>query len=437
MNAVWLGLLAASVLWGAFAGNMEAVSRASVESAKDAVTLAIGLVGVMAFWLGMMRVLEEAGALQSLARLLRPVMRRLFPDVPPDHPAMSAMILNFAANMLGLGNAATPFGIKAMAELEKLNPCPGVATNAMALFLALNTSGLALAPLGVIALRASLGSRDPAGIWIPTLVATSFSTTVALVSAKILEKLVPFPGGDPPGRPSVSSETVRKAEESGEPLAGGDPAPFSRAGCVLSALVVSALLAGACLRVVGALGAGETPGAVLREFSSHWLLPSLALLFALYGVSRGVAVYEALVRGAREGFELAVRIIPFLVAILVAAGMARASGLLAGLGLVLGPLLRPLGFPPEALPVALLRPLSGSGAYGVMAEILSTYGPDSSIGYLVSTLQGSTETTFYVLAVYFGAAGVARARHALAAGLLADLGGVVAATCVVRWWVGG
>ncbi len=432
MNWIWLGLVVASVVAAAFGGTMADVTAASIDSARSAVSLALGLVGVMAFWLGLMRIVQEGGLLHTLARALRPLMARLFPEVPADHPAMSAMIMNMASNMLGLGNAATPFGIKAMQELDRLNPRPGVATNAMALFLAINTSNIALAPLGVIALRASLGSTDAAGIWLPTLFATSLSTIVGITAAKLLQRVVAT-GPETAAEPATSRpEAVRLPDEA---RLGADR-PASRPGCLAAGLTLAALGLGFVLHLRAGTAAGLSLGELLREAASSWLLPVLIVLMLVYGLAKRVAVYDAMITGAKEGFEVALRIIPFLVAMIVAAGMFRASGLLGGIIAVIGPALSLLGFPPEALPMALLRPLSGSGAYGIMAEIMQAEGPDSLVGYLVSTLQGSTETTFYVLAVYFGAVGVTRVRHALAAGLTADLAGVIGAVMAVRWLVG-
>ena len=440
MNWIWLGLVVLSVVAAAFNGRMAAVTQASVDSAKSAVTLALGLVGVMAFWLGLMRIAQEGGLLHSLARLLRPIMVRLFPDVPSEHPAMSAMIMNMASNMLGLGNAATPFGIKAMQELDRLNPQPGVATNAMALFLAINTSNVALAPLGVIALRASIGSTDAAGIWLTTLFATSFSTLVGITAAKLLQRVVPI------GKVTSSAEQVANRPE-GDQVNQADQVDLpdedtlgvdrktSPAGCAGAILTVAALAVGFVLHVQNGLVADLSLGDILRDAASSWLLPVLIVSMLLYGMAKQVAVYDAMISGAKEGFQVAIRIIPFLVAIIVAAGMFRASGLLDGIIVLIGPFLSAVGFPAEALPMAILRPLSGSGAYGVMAEIMQAEGPDSPVGYLVSTLQGSTETTFYVLAVYFGAVGVTRVRHALAAGLIADVAGVIGAVLAVRWFL--
>jgi spore maturation protein SpmA len=430
MNAIWVALIVASVVTAAFTGTMPAVSAASIDAAKSAVTLAIGLIGVMAFWLGLMRVVQAGGLLHTLARLLRPVMARLFPDVPADHPAMSAMIMNIAANMLGLGNAATPFGIKAMIELNRLNPVRGVATDAMVLFLAINTSNVALAPLGVIALRASLGSHNAAGIWLPTLLATSASTACAIGTAKLLQRVVP------PVTAYAPSEGLRP-EPVDDPAADvGTARAAAPLGCAAAVLVIAATAIGFGVHLRTALAGGSTASAEVRAAASDWLLPFLIAAMVMYGVAKRVAVYDAMITGAKEGFQVAVRIIPFLVAIIVAAAMFRASGLLALVVAAVGPLTGALGFPAEAIPMAILRPLSGSGAYAVMAETMQASGPDSYVGYLVSTLQGSTETTFYVLAVYFGAVAVTRVRHAVATGLIADLAGCVGAVVAVRWLLG-
>ncbi len=432
MNAIWLGLVLGSVVTAAFSGTMEAVSTASIESAKGAVTLALGLIGVMAFWLGTMRVVQEGGLLHAVARGLRPVMGRLFPEVPPEHPAMSAMIMNIATNMLGLGNAATPFGIKAMIELNRLNPVPGVATDAMVLFLAINTSNVALAPLGVIALRASLGSTNAAGIWLPTLIATSCSTAAAIAAALVLRRMVRPAAAYAPGE-AVAAATPASAPEAAEL---GSERPTAPLGCALAVLSVALIGAGLVWQLRAGMAGGEPLGPQLRGVASSWLLPVLIVAMLGYGMAKRVPVYDAMIKGATEGFQVAVRIIPFLVAIVVAAAMFRASGLLELVTRAIGPFTNPLGFPAEALPMAILRPLSGSGAYAVMAEIMQANGPDSYVGYLVSTLQGSTETTFYVLAVYFGAVGISRVRHAVACGLIADLAGYIAAVAAVGWLLG-
>jgi spore maturation protein SpmB len=359
-------------------------------------------------------------------------MTRLFPDVPADHPAMSAMILNIAANMLGLANAATPFGIKAMMELNRLNPVPGVATNAMVLFLAINTSNVALAPLGVIGLRAAMGSTNPAGIWIPTLLATMFSTAVGITAAKLLQRFVP-----PIEAYSATADEGRAAAAAtvDEPQLG-EARPTSTRGCLFAIAIAVAIAAAAVASVSEGLAAGTAPADLVRAMVSHWLLPVLIGVVLCYGVAKRVPIYDVAIEGAKEGFEVAIRIIPYLVAILVAAGMLRASGLLGAFVDWIAPVTAAVGLPAAAVPMALLRPLSGSGAYAIMAEIMQAEGVDSRVGYLVSVLQGSTETTFYVLAVYFGAVGVSRIRHALAAGLIADAAGVVGAVAAVALLLG-
>jgi spore maturation protein SpmA len=388
---------------------MEALSRAMVDSAAGAVELAIGLVGVMTLFLGLMKVAEAGGLLKIIARLIRPFMVRLFPDVPAEHPAMSAMILNLSANVMGLGNAATPFGIRAMQELDKLNRTPGTATDAMALFLAINTSSVTLLPTGVIALRAAAGSSDPAGIFPTTLFATACSSLIAVAAAKLLGRccrgrLFPAAPDEPGAKPAAAPEAAElmHAETGSYPV-------------WVSTLALSAALALIPLTVA------------YGEALSPWIMPGLLTGFLIFGMARRVRVYEVFVEGAQEGFQVAIRIIPYLVAILVAVGMFRASGALEAMVGWVGPYTARVGLPAEALPMALMRPLSGSGAFAILASIINdpAVGPDSYTGYLVSTLQGSTETTFYVLAVYFGAVQVRRIRYTLAAGLTADLAGII------------
>lgn len=393
---------------------MAALSLAMIDSAGGAVTLAIGLVGVMALFLGLMKVAEAGGLLVIIARTVRPVMIRLFPDVPADHPAMGAMIMNMSANVLGLGNAATPFGIRAMQELDTLNPHKGTATNAMVLFLAINTSSVTLLPTGVIALRASAGSQDPAGILPSTLFATICSTAVAIAAAKLYQRLWPPPTA--PWRETTAGEAATPTPPDtpvGVDTGRGYPAWVSALVFLgIAALIPLSILYGSAI--------------------SPWIIPGLMVGLLAFGVARKVPVYEVFVEGAKDGFQVALRIIPYLVAILVAVGMFRASGAMALLIAPLGAVTNLFGLPPEALSMALLRPLSGSGAYGILASIIEdpSIGPDSYVGYLVSTLQGSTETTFYVIAVYFGAVQVQRLRHALAAGLTADFAGIVAAVFI-------
>ena len=400
---------------------MEGLSKAMVESASGSVELALGLVGVMTLFLGLMKVAEAGGMLTVLARLIRPLMVRLFPNVPPEHPAMGSMILNMSANALGLGNAATPFGIRAMQELDKLNSRHGTATDSMALFLAINTSNVTLLPTGVIALRAAAGSVDPAGILPTTLFATICSTIAAIFAAKAFGCLPMFKRTRP-------LEIEKEKEEDGSGSQGDTPSEKTATGYPVwvSGIGVCALIALVPLTIF--FGRSISP----------WIIPGLMLGFLAFGVARRVRIYEVFVEGAKEGFQVAIRIIPYLVAILVAVGMFRASGAMEAMVNMLGGLTAKVGMPAEALPMALLRPLSGSGAYGVMASIINEpgIGPDSYTGYLVSTLQGSTETTFYVLAVYFGAVQVRRIRHALAAALTADLVGIAAAVVICSFLYG-
>jgi spore maturation protein SpmA len=428
LNSIWLVLVLGSILCAAFTGRMEALGREALEAAKSAVQLVIGLVGVMAFFLGLMRVARDGGLLLRVSRGLAPVLRRLFPEVPPDHPAMGAMIMNLASNVLGLGNAATPFGLKAMSELEKLNPRPGVASDAMVLFLAINATSISLLPLGTIAVRAGAGSTAPASILVPTILATTASTLTAVLAHFVILRLR--------GRAAPAAALPRAAVEDAGAPAAAEPetpgpselpppaSPRMRLAIAAFALALGAALVVHVARALGSAGAGD----VTKDVLATWLLPCLIAFLVLVGFAGRVRVYEVAVEGAREGLEVALRIVPFLVVILVAVAMFRASGALEVVIGLVDPFTSRIGFPAEALPMALLRPLSGSGAFGVMSEILKTHGPDSFVGVLVSTLQGSTETTFYVLAVYLGAARVRDGRHALTACLLGDLAGFVMAT---------
>ena len=402
MNVIFYALVLIAFVGAAFTGSAEATGKAALDSAKTAAELAIGLVGYVSLFLGLMKVVEEAGGLRFMARLIEPLLARLFPDVPRDHPAMGAMVMNLAANALGLGNAATPFGLKAMKELETLNRRPGVATDAMALFLAINTSGVALLPTGMIGLRAKLGSVDPAAIFPTTLFATACSTSVAILAALMLRRLPAFrlDGPPPPAPPRPLTEML-------PPLAFG---------AALIGLVTAVYLGGPAV--------------------SAWILPVLIVGMLTVGVVRKVKVYEVFVAGAREGFQMSIGIIPYLVAILVAVGMLRASGALDAFVSLVGPLSAAVGVPAEVIPLGLLRPLSGSGAMGLTTELMETHGPDSTIGTLAATINGSTETTFYVLAVYFGSIGITRSRHAVPAGLAADIAGFIGAIVACRLLLG-
>ncbi len=452
----WLAATIPSVDWVAPAvvdpeapvkAPMDALSTGLFDAAKASVSLAIGLIGAMAFFLGLMKVAEDGGMLKLVARVLRPVMELLFPDVPADHPAMGAMIMNMSANALGLGNAATPFGIKAMQELDTLNGEKGTATNAMALFLAINTSAVTLLPTGVIALRDVIGSENPAGIMGTTLLASLCSTVAGIGAAKLYQRFSTDPTTVQTGtldyaRLGVFAATTMSA---GLVVTGLFWIPVPMVGRLAVGIGVLVMV-GVGWSVLGSQPARRRPREVLALFAlvyviaigitlcilygeivGPWVVPLIVLGLLSWGFFAGVAVYESFVEGAKEGFAVATKIIPYLVAILCAVGMLRASGALAVFVAFVSPVTSQLGMPAEALPMALLRPLSGSGAYGVMTEIMQNEGPDSYAGYLVSTLQGSTETTFYVIAVYFGAVQVTRIRHAMAAALTADVAGIIGA----------
>ncbi|MCF3629896.1 nucleoside recognition domain-containing protein [Thalassospiraceae bacterium LMO-SO8] len=428
MNVIFLAIVAVAfamgavrqIVWdGVGEAPMALLGKSMIDAAGGAVTLAIGLVGVMALFLGLMKVAEEGGLLRIIAKVLRPLMVRLFPEVPADHPAMGSMILNMSANALGLGNAATPFGIRAMQQLDDLNPHKGTATNAMALFLAINTSSVTLLPTGVIALRAAAGSTDPAGIVPTTLFATICSTAIAIITAKLLAPYFAAssgPAGNGAEAAAPTEESMLEAAENTDG-AGSDAYP-------LWVSVTALMTVGALVPLTVVYG---------REIAP-WIVPGLMVALLGFGAAKRVAVYECFVEGAKDGFNVALRIIPYLVAILTAVAMFRASGAMDAVVGPLGAVTSLIGLPAEALPMALLRPLSGSGAYGVLASIIQdpAHGPDSLVGYLVSTFQGSTETTFYVLAVYFGAVGIRRIRHALFAALLADVAGIGAAVFIVN-----
>ncbi|MEA3546358.1 MAG: nucleoside recognition domain-containing protein [Thermodesulfobacteriota bacterium] len=424
INIIWLAMVVIATVTAAYTGKMDEVTRASFDSAKSAVVLAIGLIGPMALWLGIMKVAEAGGLLRIIARGMRPLMVRLFPDVPPEHPAMSAMIMNMAANALGLGNAATPMGIKAMQELETLSAEKGSATNAMCLFLAINTSSVTILPLGVITVRAAANSANPSAILIPALIATLCSTCVAIVAAKLLAK----------DKNPVLSKVDWEEEKEVTGLSGeeGDLVKPGRGGRIFIGLMIAAFLLAVPYRFFSA-SADFASGGIDLNSISNWLIPVLISTLLIFGYLKGVKIYETLTEGAKEGFNTAIRIMPFMVAIFVAIGMFRASGAMDILITLLSPVTELIGMPAEALAMALMRPLSGSGAFGIMSEIVNQ-APDSFLSFLVSTMQGSTETTFYVLAVYFGAVGIKNTRHALPAALCADAAGILAAVLICNWW---
>ena len=409
INNIWLAMILISVVVAAFKGNMEAVTHSSFDSAKAAVTLAIGLIGAMALWLGLMKVLEAAGALDFISRLIYPVMKKIFPDIPEGHPALSAIIMNMSANMLGLGNAATPIGIKAMKELDRINPEKGTATDSMALFLAINTSSVTVLPLGVITVRAVAGAVSPAAIIIPAILATTVSTITAIFASKFFSD-----GSNKDSAPTFEEEKNIISNEKGK-------IPLFK----ISVFVIFSLLI-ALSAAINLSRADIITFDTVFSSISNWLIPLLISFFLLAGYLKNVKVYEVLTDGAKEGFNTAVRIIPFMVAIFVAIGMFRASGALDIFAETVKPLTSLVGMPADVLPLALIRPLSGSGSFGIMAEIVNR-DPDSFSSFLASVMQGSTETTFYVIAVYFGAIGVVRSRHTIKAALVADLAGISAA----------
>lgn len=421
ISIIWLSIILISIASAAWLGKTGELTLALFDESKSAVMLAIGLIGSMAFWLGMMKILEEAGALKMLAKIVAPVMSKLFPEIPKNHPAIGAMVMNMSANMLGMGNAATPFGINAMQELDKLNGEKGRATNAMCLFLAINTSSVTLLPLGVITIRASAGAADPASILIPSLLATIVSTTVAILATKLMQR----------GTPDCTiTETSEKTEEKPEEK---EEVRASLKKKIVAAVFVLAILSGMVYQIVTADKSDLSFTGVVKAVS-NWLIPAIVAVILLFGYLRNVKIYETLCSGAKEGFNTAVRIIPFMVAIFAAVGMFKASGAMEIMINFLSPVTNLAGMPAEALPMVLMRPLSGSGAFGIMSSIVEK-DPDSFLSYLVSVMQGSTETTFYVLALYFGAVSIKNSRHALPAALCADFAGIMAAVafCHLFW----
>ena len=421
INIIWFSIILISIASAAWLGKMSEVTLALFEESKAAVMLAIGLIGSMAFWLGMMKVLEAAGALKIIAKIVRPVMSKLFPEIPKEHPAIGAIVMNMSANMLGMGNAATPFGINAMQELDKLNAEKGRATNAMCLFLAINTSSVTLLPLGVITIRAAAGAKEPASILIPSLLATIVSTTVAIIATKLMQRGTPD---------CVISETPAEIEEK-EPEVREKKASIGKkiTASVFMLLIFAGMIYQIATSDLSALNFTKVTKAV-----SDWLIPMIVVVILVFGYLKNVKIYETLVKGAKEGFDTAVRIIPFMVAIFAAVGMFKASGAMDIMIRALNPVTNLVGMPAEALPMALMRPLSGSGAFGIMSQIVGNE-PDSFLSFLVSVMQGSTETTFYVLALYFGAVSIKNSRHALPAALCADLAGIMAAVffCHLFW----
>lgn len=397
--------------------RMKDVTNSVLSYASTAVEIALGLIGIMALWLGVMKVAEEAGLIKIIAKAVQPITKFLFPEIPSDHPAIGAMIMNISANMLGLSNAATPFGLKAMEELDKLNPEKGTATNEMCTFLAINTAGLTLLPVTAIAIRAAAGSSNPAIIIGTSVFGASCATIAGVTAAKIFEKIPTNRNGIFPWLMSFKKSF------------------FSFIGIVLSLIFLNYIGAFSWLfSKLSFINADLFKNVI--NIVSIIAIPALIFIFINYGAFKKVKVYESFVEGAKEGFNVAVRIIPYLVAMLSAIGIFRAGGGMDFLVMILKPLTDIIGMPAEALPMAIMRPLSGSGSLGVMAETISVHGADSFIGVLTSTFFGSSETTFYVLAVYFGSVNIRKTRHALPVGLIADVAGVLGAVFIVRMLFG-
>ena len=378
-----------------------AMMDSTFASSKTAFEISLGLTGVLSLWLGIMKIGEKGGVVNVLARLLSPVFVKLFPEIPKGHPVTGSIFMNIAANMLGLDNAATPLGLKAMEQLQELNPKKDTATNPMIMFLVLNTSGLTLIPISIMVYRAQMGAAQPTDIFIPILLATFFSTLAGVIITSLYQRI------------NLLNRTMLLT-------LGG------------AAVIVATII----------WGFGQMDSLLMNKVSTsaaNIILMLIIIAFILAGVRKKINVYDAFIEGAKDGFTTAVRIIPYLVAILVGIGVFRASGamdmLIDGIKYGVGACGGNTDFV-AALPTALMKPLSGSGARGMMVDAMTTYGADSFVGRLSCIFQGSTDTTFYILAVYFGSVGVAKTRHAVTCGLLADLAGIVAAIAIAYMFFG-
>ncbi|GAB3533926.1 nucleoside recognition domain-containing protein [Pontibacter brevis] len=399
LNYLWAGFFLIAFCIALFqliffqnTGIFQELVTSTFDNAKLGFEISLGLTGVMTLWLGLMKVGERGGIIAVFAKVVGPFFNRLFPDIPKNHPVFGSILMNFSANMLGLDNAATPLGLKAMKEMQELNPSEDTASNPQIMFLVLNTSGLTIIPISIMVFRAQLGAADPSDIFIPILLATFFSTMTGLIAVALYQRINLF-----------------------NPV-------------ILAYLGTLGLLIGGLIYYFSTIPQEQI--SVISMVASNVILFSIIISFITLALIRKVNVYEAFIEGAKEGFSVAITIIPYLVAILVAIGVFRASGALDMLVDGLGYLIAAAGLDTDfvpALPVAFMKPLSGSGARGMMVEAMNTYGVDSFVGRLASSIQGSTETTFYVLAVYFGSVGIRKTRYALTCGLIADLAGVIAA----------
>lgn len=408
LNYIWIAFfgiafLTALIKLVAF-GNLDvfpAIMDATFSSSKTAFEISLGLTGVLSLWMGIMKIGEKGGLVNALARWLSPLFIKLFPDLPRNHPVIGNIFMNLAANMLGLDNAATPLGLKAMEGLQELNPKKDTASNPMIMFLVLNTSGLTLIPVSILVYRAQMGAAQPTDIFIPILLATFMSTLVGIIATALYQKI------------SLWNRTILTA-------LGG------------SLLLVGLLIWGFSSMDREQMNAVSTTVANVSLFS-------IIMAFIVAGVRHKINVYDAFIEGAKDGFSTAVRIIPYLIAILVAVGVFRASGAMDMLTDGVAALLRWFGADDRivgALPTALMKPLSGSGARGMMVDAMQTYGTDSFVGRLSCIFQGSTDTTFYILAVYFGSVGIRKTRHAVTCGLLADAAGILSAIAVAYFFFG-
>lgn len=402
LNYIWIAFFviafAIALVKLIFLGDTEvfpAMMNSTFDSSKTAFEISLGLTGVLSLWLGIMKIGERGGVVNVLARILTPVFSKLFPDIPKGHPVTGSIFMNIAANMLGLDNAATPLGLKAMEQLQTLNPKKDTATNPMIMFLVLNTSGLTLIPISIMVYRAQLGAAQPTDVFIPILLATFFSTLAGIVVTSVYQRIN----------------------------------LFNR----VMMLTLGGMIAAVALIIYGFGQLDKDQMNVVSTSVANILLMTIIVGFILAGVRKKINVYDAFIEGAKDGFSTAVRIIPYLVAILVAIGVFRASGAMDMLIDGIGWGIQACGGNTDfigALPTALMKPLSGSGARGMMVDAMSTYGADSFVGRLSCIFQGSTDTTFYILAVYFGSVSVKYTRHAVACGLLADLAGVIAAITI-------
>ena len=402
LNYIWISFFLIAFAVGLarllFMGDVEvfpAMMNSTFSSAKTAFEISLGLTGVLSLWLGVMKIGERGGVVDVLARVLSPVFTKLFPDIPKGHPATGSIFMNIAANMLGLDNAATPLGLKAMEQLQGLNARKDTATNPMIMFLVLNTSGLTIIPVSILVYRAQMGAAQPTDVFIPILIATFFSTLAGIVVTSLYQRI------------NLLNRTM------------------------LLTLGGMSLAVAAVIWVFGQMDKERMN--LVSTLAANILLMCVIVGFILAGMRKKVNVYDAFIEGAKDGFSTAVRIIPYLVAILVGIGVFRASGAMDAVVDGVAWLVKACGGDTGfvgALPTALMKPLSGSGARGMMVDAMATYGADSFVGRLSCIFQGSTDTTFYILAVYFGSVGVRYTRHAVACGLLADLAGVVAAISV-------